>query len=101
MRKAPTAKQQRNWERFAREARARAKANKGGGSPSSATSRGSQDADAASAARRRAAKKAAKTRSTWHYKAKKAVKDHPVLATMSVAGGAAVSHPKTRTALAR
>lgn len=60
----------------------------------------SAPSDAAAAKRRRAAKKAAATRSTWHYKAKKAVSDHPVASTLVGLGGAAVAVPRSRAAIA-
>lgn len=96
MAKAVSAKQQANWDRFAREARARAKANRAAGS----ASRGSRDVapDAAAAKRRRAAKKAAKTRASWLYRGKKAVKDHPVLSLLGVAVAGVAAHPKSRAA---
>ena len=98
MRKAPTAKQQANWERFAREAKARARANKASGS--SAPRAGAKSSDP-SAARRRAARKAAKTRASWSYKAKKVVRDHPLLAAVGVGSAGVAAVPRARSAAAR
>lgn len=69
-------------------------------SSSSTSSRSSGD-DAAAAKRRRAAKKAAKTRGTWHYKAKKAVTDHPVRTVLAGIGLGGAAHRPTRQAAGR
>lgn len=65
----------------------------------SRSSSGSTDPDAsgsAAAKRRRAAKKAAKTRSSWRYRVKKAVTDHPVRSLLVAAGIGGAAYRPTR-----